>query len=304
MAISLVCSSTANGLPEGCTSGNPMRVMSGFYRIAKGTTMTYANASTLSYYIGLVIAKTLLPVHGNTSVEDASIEKKVEETNLGRKKLNHPGYRGYMLKYDLTPDEHQAIKAWEDDNFDIIPYDALGTIYFAKASTDGYVSGFGIDFFNVEKIPVATAEASATTVIEIQETDSQQLDNFLYIQPKKQTAIADRWAATDVKTISKATVTQSGSVTANVFVVDVTLDSTSKIVDSVLSSKAVTGLLLANFLVNDGAGATVVPTDVTETAGTPGEYTITCTTYTGGTCELAPQAADDNLYESDAATIT
>lgn len=306
MAISLVCSSIRDGLPEGCTSGNPIRVMAGFYGVAKGTSMTYSDASALSTYTAYVISKTLLPVHGLDSVEDTSVEKKVEETDLGRKKTNHPGYRGYKFKIDLTGDEHQALKTWENANIDIIPYDALGNIYFAPSATTGYVKGFGISYFDVEKLPVATADASTKTMLEIQETETLEMDEFLYIRPNKATAIADRWKPTDVKTISKATITQSGSIAANAFVVDVALVSKSFIKDGSLASQAVTGLVLANFLVKDGLGAVVTPDSVTETPGTPGEYTVDCTGtgFTAGTVTLSAQASDEVLYESLVVTLS
>lgn len=306
MAVSLVCSSSRDGIPEGCIKGNPILAMAGFYGVAKGTTITYANLCTLSNYHTLIIAGTLLPVHGVFSVEDMSTDKIVEESNIGRKKTNHIGFRGYKLTFDNTPDQHQALLTWENSNIDIIPYDIAGNIYCAQAGT-GYGKGFGIDYFDIEKLGVPSPESGMKSVIEIQESDPGELNDFLYWKPSKFTAVGDRWSPTDVKTISKATITQTSNIAANVFVVEVALKSNAQLKDSLLTSSAVTGLLEVNFLVVSSGGVTIDPDTVVETTGTQGEYTITCTTDTvaaGDTIVLAPQAADEKLYKSDTVVLT
>lgn len=303
MAIELVCTAQQNGIPEGCAKGNPILSMAGFFSIAKGTTISHANFCDLTALLDLVIAKTLLPAHGVFSIEDMSTEKIVEESNIGRKKTNHPGFRGYKVMFDSTPDAHQAFLTWADANRDIIPYDISGNIYAAQAGT-GYVKGFGIDYFDIEKLGVPSPDTSMKTSIEIQETDPTELDDFAYTNPKRYATAADRFSPTDVKTISLATGTQVGSIAANAFVVSYALASNSQIKDGVLVTSAVTGLLEANFTVLDGSGAAATITDFAESATTPGEYTITCATFTAGTVQLNPQNTDAKLYESLALTLS
>lgn len=305
MATGLVCSSSRNGIPDGCKKGNPILSMAGFYAITKGTTISYANFCDNSAMLDLVIAKTLLPAHSVFSIEDMSTEKIVEESNIGRKKTNHLGFRGYKVTFDYTPDQHQALLTWANSNIDIIPYDIAGNIYAAAAAT-GYVKGFGIEYFDVEKLGVPSPESGMKSVLEIQETDPTELEDFKYIKPSKFTAVADRWSPEDVKTISLATLTQVGSITANVFVVTAALVSNAEIKDDALTSAAVTGLLIGNFTVKDGSGNAVTPDSVTETSGTPGEYTVDCTGtgYTGGTVTLLAVNTDEKLYESNVLTLT
>ena len=302
----LVCSSSRDGIPEGCTKGNPILSTSGVYALAHGTRITHANICSLSSLLDLVIAGTLLPLHNVFAIEDMSTDKIVEESNIGRKKTNHPGFRGYKLVFNLTPDEHQALKTWEGANMDFITYDIGGTIAGRNAGT-GYIGGFNIDYFDIEKNGVPTPDGGMKSIVEVQESDPAELDDFKYLKPSKFTAVADRWKPTDVKTISKATITQTSNVAANVFVVNVALNSNSQIKDSVLASSPVTGLLEANFLVVSSLGVTIDPDTVVETSVTPGEYTFTCTTDTvaaGDTVGLLAINTDEKLYKADTVTLT
>lgn len=302
MSTTLSCGQVRDGLPESCNNGNPFRIMRGFFTVAKGVSFTETEAAAITNYTSKVIAKTLLPVHNVYNLEDTSIEKKVQESVLGYKKTTHKGIRGYKLSFDLTMDEYKVFDSWMGKNFDIIPYDDAGNIIFKSLGGDN-LGGFPLAYFDVEKTPVITEAASMLTMVEIQEEDANDWLHVRHLKPQNNTAIADRWSPKDVKTITKVTLT-AGAVAANAFTVNLDYVSTSEMLDGSDVTKVVTGALKDNFDVRDGTGAVVTPTTVVETSGTPGEYTITCTTYTGGTVQLVATASDEKLFESDIVTVS
>jgi hypothetical protein len=301
----LVCAGVWNGLPEGCSNGNVIKSAAGFLVFEKGqSSMTYSDFTTLATYTAKVIAKTMLPLHSVFSIEDASTDELREDSNIGRFKINHPGFRGYVVMFDYTLDEHEALKTFENKNIEIITIDIGGALIGTKDSTDGYVRGFGIDQFHVRKQPVSVPESGQKSVVEIQEYDPEEMDSAIYALPRRATAAADRWSPTDIKTISKINLTQSGAIAANSFVITASLDSTHWVKDGDLASSAATGGVIANLLVKDATGVEVTPTSVTETPGTQGEYTVVCTTFTAGTVQWVAQSSDEKLFESDPLTLS
>jgi hypothetical protein len=303
MAVTLSCATVRDGLPESCKKGSPLRAMAGFYTVSKGTVFTETEAAALTNYTSKVIAKTLLPVHKIFSIEDVSIEKKVQESNYGRKKTTHPGYRGYKCMFDYKLDNYKTMANWMDTEFDIIPYDNDGNIIFVSAGGDN-LKGFSIDYFDVEKQPVITDANAQMTVIEIQETDINEWKLARHLNPYENTAVADRWAPTDVKTITTVTLT-AGAVASDKFTVNVDFISSSEMKDGTDVSTGVTGAAAANFTVLDGSGNTVTPDTVTEQS-TAGEYEIDCTGtgYTGGTVQFIPVASDEKLFKSAVVTVS
>jgi hypothetical protein len=305
MATGLGCDSVRDGLPEGCSSGNPIRVAQGGYFVPKGTTIPIANASDKSYLEGLVITKTLLPVHDIFNLEDSSIDEKVEESALGRKKKNHPGYRGYMWYFDYDLDKHQALTNWEGLNLDLIPYDSQGNIMYEKVDSTT-LKGFGLSFFDVKKLPVASADNSEKTILELQETDTVAYSNKAYTNPLKNAAVADRFSPTNIKTISKVEITV-GSVVVGVFTINIDLPSNAYIKDGAYDEKGVTGAVIANIQLLDAAGAAVTPTPtLTESTTTKGEYEVdaSAASFTTGSIKYIPVVTDERFFESDVVTIT
>jgi len=302
MSTTLSCGQVRDGLPESCSKGNPLRIMAGFFTVAKGTSFTETEAAALANYNTMVREKTLLPVHDVINIEDMSSEKKVFESVLGFKKTMHKGIRGYRLSFDMTMDEYKVLDSWMGKNFDIIPYDSDGIIIFKSLGGDN-LGGFPIAYFDVEKPAVITEAAPMLTMVEIQEEDANDWLLARHLKPQDNTTIADRWSPKDIKTITKVTLT-AGAVAANAFTVNLDYVSTSEMLDGSDVAKVVTGALLANFDVRDGTGSVVTPTSVVETVGTPGEYTITCTTYTGGTAQLVATASDEKYFESDVVVVS
>lgn len=302
MSTTLLCGQVRDGLPESCSKGNPLRIMSGFYTVAKGTRFTEAEASDIDNYNSKVITKVLLPVHDIKNIEDMSSEKKVYESVLGYKKTMHKGIRGYRISLDLTLDQYKVIDKWMDKNFEIIPYDSDGNVIYKSYGADN-LGGFPLAYFDVEKPAVITEAAPMLTMIEIQEEDVNDWLLARHLKPQNNTAIADRWSPKDVKTITKVTLT-AGAVAANSFVVNLDYVSVSEMSDGTDLSTPVTGALVSNFEVKDGTGVIVVPTSVVETVGTPGEYTLTFTTYTGGTAQLIATPSDEKFFESDIVVVS
>lgn len=302
MSTTLFCGAVRDGLPESCSSGNPLRIMRGFFTVPKGVSFTETEAAAIANYTSKVIAKTLLPVHNVFNLEDTSVEKKIQESVLGYKKTTHKGIRGYRLSFDMTIDEYKVFDSWMGKNFDIIPYDSDGNIIFKSLGGDN-LGGFPLAYFDIEKLPVVTEASSMMTMVEIQEEDANDWLLARHLKPQDNTAIADRWSPKDVKTITKVTLT-AGTVAANEFVATLSYDSESEMQDGTEKSVPVTGATADNFEVKDGTGAIVTPTGVVETTGTPGEYTLTFSAYTGGTAQVIATTSDEKLFESDVVTVS
>ena len=298
------CGFTRNGIPDTCKKGNPFSMMAGFYAVTHGTSFTIAEAEDLTNYTSKVIEKTLLPVHGVFSIDDTSTEKSVMTSAMGRKKKNNDGFRGYKIGIDLTHDGRKAIKGWEDSDMDIIPYDHNGVIKFT--CPDGTnLKGFAIDYFDVEKSPVVTDSNAELTYIEIQEFDPDEWDeNGYWMQPKKNTAIADRWSPTDVKTISLITITATAT-SSNACTLTISLP-TSEMKDGAIVSRAITGAVAANIKLYDDSGDEVTTHTLTAISPTSnGQYTLANTTLTADyTLYFLAQSSDEKLFESSTVTLT
>jgi hypothetical protein len=310
--MSLVCTAQVDGIPIECRNGNNFVLMRGLYFFAPG--FSFADAATAgddANWKQGVVDGNIFPVHGIREIEDTSTEDSIYESAGGDKKELYEGKRGFKASFDMTLDAHKTFRKYAGLNYPIAWYDRNNNIYMH--SPDGtQLTGMDVDFSNVQKQMLPTADTPAFSIIEFQLSEASQWDDFgAVVQPTKGTT-ADKWLPSDIDSVTKVIVDQVGSVSGNSAVFTVKYKSLSETDNQgdYVAEAAVTGMdvtTFTNFTFTDGS-AVVAPDTMTESATTPGEYTANFTTFTTGTVQILPTvesgSVEENLYNSDSTALT
>ena len=303
--MTLQCS-VVNGVAQTCKIKTPITAPKRLYVTRPGVTWAdTTELATESVWLGKLADGTLKYIGEVFSHEVQDFEDPIVESNTGERNDTFEGQRGmlYNILHDL--DQHQILRTYTGQLWNLIVIDRNGYARMTLNS-DGTIEGIPLSYFKVGKQTSADAENLAYTPVQTQEENPDDWDQSgLYFKP-------DTWkfmrlgspTAGVLQTTLTCTAIAAGVFTASVNFVNTANPSG----DGSANTKAITGLLAANFKVYDQSGSLLTATtDYTATAvtGSDGDYTIDTTVgtpITGGTCQVI--ASTTALYNSAVVTLT
>jgi hypothetical protein len=304
--MAIVCTQQVTGIPQDCRKGNNFVLMKGLFFFTRG--YQFADAATAGdddNWKSGVVSGNIYPIHDIKEVEDLSGEDVRYESPGQDVKELFEGKRRFKAKFDMTLDQHKALRNYSGKNLELAWYDRNNNIY--TYSSDGtIIRGMDVDFLDVPKQGLPTADTPMFSEIEVQLSEAAQWDDFGAVVLPTQGTAANKWLPSSIESVSKVIVDQVGTVSGNAAIFDVSLKSLSETDNdgSYITDAAITGLdvtTFTNFTFTDGS-AVVVPDTMTEDSSIPGRYTANFTTFTSGTVQIV--ATTSNLYESDSTTLS
>lgn len=296
------CLANVDGIGELCQQNTPLTIRTGAFLTRPDYSFTSLSSFlTEADWLTGIAAGNVFPLQNIREQENQDMEDAVIETSTGDKVFQYEGTRGQMWKFILPLDLHKILKnQYSLKNWRLIELDKNGNLI--GTSPDGIaVQGFKLSYFRVKKQETPGSDTAAYTPIEFQKADIKEYDsNGVYANPT--------WIASDLSGVLKVSATPS-TVSANVFTVSVAWVSNSEIdsTTNALKTFAIPSLVAANFKIIDQAGdllSNAGDYTVTESAATPGTYTINATVggITSGSVQVIATSA--NLYKSDIETLT
>lgn len=304
------CSVSLNQLPgaKDCRNGNPYNMVSGIILTSEDQNFaTYALAGDNANWETDIIADKIFVIPLVKNAEDASKEANVQEFDSGDDVETRASRRGFKAYFNLPFDSHKTLRKYSGNFKKFYFYDEKGNIFGTSPDGTGFYP-LSISKLQVHEINIGLAGSKPLSSLTILEQFSSELDDDGHvIQPYKQGDASDRWFPSELPTVAKVTVTQSGTISANAFIVDVAYKSTSETDangDPVVTN-AIEGLVAANFSVLDGTGSVLTPvaeTGVVESSTVPGRYTLTFAAMTAGSVKVV--ASTDAFVTSDRLTLT
>lgn len=301
--MTLVCTNVIDGIPQECRKGNKYVLLKGLILTTYDFQLdTKILAGDIDNWNNGIIAKTIFPIKDVKEIEDMSGDDARWESAGQDVKELFEGKRRFKISLDLTLDQHKILRTYAGKNLRCFWYDVNNNIL--GTSPDGtIVRGFAVNFIDVNKLGMPTADTPMLSKLEIQLENASELDDAgITIMPTLG-IVANRWYPYNLGTMTRVTITQVGSISSNSFVVDVAYQSLSDTDadGNPITDAAITGLVTANFYCTDGS-VEVTPTEVVESTTIPGRYTVSFTVFTAGTSQIVPSVTQ--MYESDTLTLT
>lgn len=305
--MSINCADALSQIPSSCKEGNGLLMPKGeVFSTLDQQFATAADAGDESKWLEDIVANKLAPYHKIKEVEDLTAESTNKEYSSGDIVFLYEGKVRYKTTRYLSVEQHKAARGLTGKRGRIYLYTRNNKIL--GTSPDGVIrQGFEMSYTNVETLKMPTADQPAETVIEIQlENPSEMNENLIVIDPSQGT-VANSWKPYNLPTNTKVTITQEGSIAADVvtFFVQAKSDSVTDNDGNPVAIAGIEGLdvtTFTNFKFVVG-GVVTAPSAMTEVAGESGKYTATVTGIaTSDTIEILPTT--DNVYNSDATAVT
>ncbi len=292
----LVCLNTLDGIPSGCQTENPFTtIKGGILEVPNKSFSSYANFADETQWKTRIANKELFPILDVIEIEPVNVEDGFYDAPDGERIFLYEGQRGYILKVKYELARHKVLRSYSGLNWKMYKYDKRNNLM--GTTPDGtVVEGFDLSLFYVSKIDNNVgADTPAFTMIHIQERIVDEFDSQgLYLTP---TFLMQKLPA-----VTKVVATP-GAISTFVFDVVVDYQDSSGLQnDGTSRSKAITGLLIGDFEVIDQTGTIITPSSITESATTPGTYTVTTAAMTSGSIQVIPSAT--SLFESAVAAVS
>lgn len=218
--------------------------------------------------------------------ENLSTEASYEDTPVAVMAVDDGKY-GFKLHMSENMCLHKAVYSHRATSGRVIFIDKKNQLWLTKV--DGGYAGMSLSLLNTEKwmLTDGAGQASTTPVYVVLE-DNLEFD-------KEGALVSAGTTASQLIRLADVTLTVIGAPSATTIVVDV-LQS--------CDGTPVTGLVIADFILLTGAGASQTITSVVETA--PGRYTLSGAAFVSGTLDIeTPEDLSVLAYESEGAvTIT
>lgn len=301
------CATAFKNLPSSCLDGNGLVMPSGLWFTPINEQFdTLAEAGDDANWISKIIAGNMSVITDVEETENLSEEDAVNVSTSQKSTFLFPGVIRLKFSVNLTPDQHKVMKTYNNKKGRMGFYDKVNNI--VGASPDGAIfRGYKLSYIRVSDLMIPTDASPAYTTITVEFASNLELNQLLHvIKPNAGTA-ADNWYPADLPANEEVTVEQVGIISANAVVFDVKINSSSYTdnAGNPVSIQTVEGLDVAtftNFAFTDGAGATLTPDTMTESATIPGRYTGNFTAIVAGAdVEILPTS--DNVFNSAVTTF-
>lgn len=187
---------------------NTMMYIEGAFLSPKGFTIAYANRGDLTVWQQALKDGNLTPLHNLLEKEDNNTEETYNESILGFTYLSDQGEYKNKLNYNLDLEKHKALDAISGADLDIWYYDYNRNFYCTTDDNKTTIRGFSSERIALDKLSLATTQAPALTIIDVELKDSDELnkrgvvENF-GISP---TAIDRLYASIDILYIDASTI--------------------------------------------------------------------------------------------------
>lgn len=298
------CATAFKNLPWSCLDGNGMVLPSGIWFTQESEQFdTLAEAGDDANWKTKIAAENMSLIHGVQEVEDLTGDDAVYEATSQKKTFLFSGVISLRFRVNATVDRHKVLRTYNNKKGRMGFYDKVNNI--VGNSPDGAIfRGFKLSYIRVSDLTIPTDATPAFTDIEVQFANNSELNETLHvIKPDAGTA-ADNWYPYDLPTNSEVVVEQVGTISANQVVFDVKIKSNSYTDNAgdPVSTSAIEGLDVAtftNFAFTDGAGATLTPNTMSESAG---RYTADFTAIIAG-ADVEVLATADQMFNSEVTTF-
>lgn len=225
-----------------------------------------------------------------SSFEDTSEEAKYRDNALGQTPVRDGQYR-YKFGVSQSMCIHKSMFSHRARNkgrvylFDV-DNQLFGTF---DNATDKNLLGFRMALLHTEKLKLSNGDDPTESMIYICLADNEEVD--------KAGELIDGTAVNQVERLTDAKLEIVGTPSVTTIVVKVYIDC---------DTTPISGLVVADFLLKNNAGATMVIPSAAEDANNPGTYTLTDTDFVSGTLTLkAPSVLTLDAYEAiNIATVT
>jgi len=290
------------GPAKTCIGKTPTTAIKVLFATVPGFSFTdAASFATRADWLTAIAAGSIIPIIQIREQENMDFEDPIIETTNGEKISTFEGQYGTRYKTLYPLDQHKLVRLMDGGNYGIYKADRNNNLQ-GWLDTDDTIQPFTTSFFKVWKQQQPDAENPPYTNIDIQEDDPGEWNGKgFYLTPT--------WGPSRLDGILNVRLT-AGAIALGVFVASVNYVNVSTASSAgVAISKAVTGLVDANFKIYNDSGTLLTPTtDYTAVAvaGSDGDYTIDTTAGTpivaDSTCQVVPSSIA--LYQSTVVTLT
>jgi hypothetical protein len=268
-----------------------LQFLKGFAHTDKDYTMTAADAADGAKWQSEIAEGniTLFPTWA-FNYENISSESITEESPMSMVEV-HPG--NYRLKFLFITDinQHKAIYSWNNSSGRAFLIDQPNEIWGTSQDEGENVRGFLLDRIHVEKLQLNDGTLVSKTVVNLYFIDNTELD-------LRAENIPAASFVNGLVPLSGATLAIQGTPSATeVIFTAATVNNNTDI--------AISGLTLPDISLKDAVGAAQAGVSgVTESAVTPGLYTIAGTGLVTGTLELTIPTLVGPYKTDSAVTVT
>ena len=296
--MSAICFNELKGIGAPCENITPLTDAKTLVLARRGFAFTDAeDFATLASWKTAIADKNLYVLTGIASSENMKVEDGIYTGPFGDETHLWYGKRGKQYKFKLTKDQHTILfSQYSHKKWDLFELDRNGNIK-GILNSDGTVSGSKLSYFIVKQQDEATEAEPMLTPVKFQKQDTTDWDERgCWLKPT--------WSVDEIEPITYVKITAS-TVATNVFTLTVAYENDYTFdTDGTVKGAAISGLGVDDLLVIDQTGAENTLASVVESSTTPGTYTVTGTTLTSGTVKVTPNTSNEDLYESDTATLT
>lgn len=292
------CTTNIKGMGAPCEIGTPIGTTNALILLKSGYTFADASAiATLATVKTAIADKNIMVVRDVVNVEDIKVEDDVEDTGF-ETIFNSYGVRGNNFMLNLTKDQHKIFfEEYNGKKWDVIEITRNGYLKCIKNS-DGTIGGYPTGLFRVKQSTDPAAGVAVKTPLMIQHEDATIWDKLGFV-------IQPTYGVNKIQPITQVTLSDVGTVVTNAFDVTVSYTPTQTAAgDGTATEIAISGLGTADFQLLDADGTVNVISDVTESTTASGTYTITGTTFTGGSVKVIPNTSNADLYESASSAVS